>query len=96
MEKQIRRPIRTWEDEARHDPRPTYTREPEALGPATPEVYRKVYGNLAITNANEALRIIALRPGWYWQGTPDDAAWHARLAYGAALKFQLAGGKPWH
>ncbi len=84
----------TWEDEAHFDPRPTYAPEPEKLGPVTPEIYRKVYGGLAVTNADEALKIINLRPGWWWQGSPSDAAWHARLAYSAAIKHQQAGGQP--
>ena len=46
----------------------------EPLGPAPPEVYRQVYGGMARANANEAVKVMELEPGFYWMGSPDDAA----------------------
>ena len=67
---------------------------PVVLGPPSPEKVRDIYLSLARANAERVLEIINLRPGWYWKGTEDDAAWHARLTYGACLKHQLYGGHP--
>jgi len=85
----------TWEDEARHDPRPTFCEAPEAQGPKPPEVYRAAYHSLAVAGANEIVDVLTRRNRAWYLYTPDDLALTARDVYRACLQFQFAGGKPW-
>ena len=86
----------TWEDEARHDPRPIlYDHGPQQLGPTPPEVYRRVYLSLAIAGADHIIDVLTHRNRAWHLYTADDLAVLARDVYRSCLLHQLAGGKPW-
>ena len=84
----------TWEDEARHDPRPKFYDGPEIQGPKPPEVYRRVYLALAIAGADHIIDVLTHRNRAWHLYTADDLAVLARDVFRSCILHQLAGGQP--
>ena len=86
----------TWEDEARHDPRPKFYDGlyGEAQGPKPPEVYRRVYLALAIAGSNHIIDVLTHRNRAWHLYTADDLAVLARDVFRSCILHQLAGGQP--